>query len=71
MIPSDPTNLHLVFNAKTLDYVVTCIAQRPYAECAQVLNDISGQVAAQQKGPDVGPSEPLPVLTDKVAAPTH
>lgn len=68
---TDPTNLHLVFNGKTLDYIVTCIAQRPYAECAQVLNDISAQVAAQQKAPEVGASVGLPVLTDAVGTPAH
>jgi hypothetical protein len=61
----DPQNLHLVFNARTLDYVVNCIAQRPYAECAQILADINAQVQKQQS-PQVAGSEALPVLTEVV-----
>lgn len=46
---TDPKNLHLVFDGKTLDYVVNLLAQRPYAEVAALLADISQQIAAQQK----------------------
>jgi hypothetical protein len=61
---TDSKNLHLAFDARTLDYVVNCIAARPYAECAGVLRDIETQVQAQQqKGPDV---PGLPVLNDAV-----
>lgn len=57
----DLKNLHLVFNGKVLDYIVNCIAQRPYAECAQVLADINAQVSAQQKeeGPTAQSAGPL------------
>jgi hypothetical protein len=59
---NQPTDaLHLVFDAKTLDYIATVLGQRPYAEVAPVLANISQQIAAQQqsKGPLAGPQEAL------------
>lgn len=63
----DQKNLFLAFDARTLDYVVNVIAQRPYAECAAILADIQAQVQQQQKSPLTGGSEALPVLADAVA----
>lgn len=48
-------SITLVFDSKTLDYIATVLGQRPYAEVAGVLQSIAQQVAAQQKGPSVGP----------------
>lgn len=44
----DPKNLHLAFTAKTLDYVLNVLAQRPFAEVAGLVADIHAQVHAQQ-----------------------
>ena len=69
---NDPVNLHLAFNGKTLDYIVNVLAQRPYAECAGVLADISAQVSQQQaqKSPLVG-GVPLPDLGEPAPSAAH
>lgn len=45
----DPKNLFIHFTAKTLDYVINVLAQRPFAEVQSILNDIGQQVNAQQQ----------------------
>lgn len=53
-------SITLQFDSKTLDYIANVLGQRPYAEVAPVLANISQQVAAQQsKGPLAGPQEAL------------
>lgn len=43
-----PDELHLVFDAKTLDYIANVLGQRPYIEVQPVLANIALQVAQQQ-----------------------
>ncbi len=67
-----PDALHLVFDSKTLDYIANVLGQRPYAEVAQVLQNIATQVAQQQsKGPLAGPQETLNGSGATEASPAH
>jgi hypothetical protein len=45
----DPQNIALRFDARTLDYLVNVLAQRPYAEAAPVIDNIRQQVAQAQE----------------------
>lgn len=44
-----PLQLHLDFDAKTLDYIANVLGTRPYTEVAPVLQNIAAQVAGQQR----------------------
>lgn len=50
-------SITLVFDAKTLDYIANVLSQRPYAEVAQVLQNIANQVKLQgNPAPDPVPA---------------
>jgi hypothetical protein len=45
----DQQQVHLSFDARRVDYIVQVLAQRPYAEVAEVLADISLQIKQQRE----------------------
>lgn len=41
-------NIHLSFTSQQMDYVANVLAQRPYGEVAQLIQEIQRQIAEQQ-----------------------
>lgn len=55
--------MNFTFDQKRVDYIVNVLAQRPYAEVAEVLQDFATQINAQRN------PQPLAAVPDQLTKP--